>query len=154
MGGIRGQGNVTDSARSSHAASQRKRIRSMEPLNDSAHLTHASTKGGGGGGYPHTGARASRVQPGDRGGHPDQAAGSPSVKPGYRGGAGHPQAETRAPRANLQERKREREREREWGTPPEQEGEGMAPPKHHSALPVQGTWEREGGATSYPERRE
>ena len=48
MGGIRGQGNVTDSARSSHAASQRKRIRSMEPLNDSAHLTHASTKGGGG----------------------------------------------------------------------------------------------------------
>ena len=37
------------------------------------------------------------------------------------------------------------EREIEGETPPGQEGEGMAPPQQHRALPAQGTQEIEGG---------
>ena len=37
------------------------------------------------------------------------------------------------------------EREKEGGIPHKQEGEGMALPEQHSALPAQGTREREGG---------
>ena len=42
------------------------------------------------------------------------------------------------------------EREKEGGIPHKQEGEGMALPEQHSALPAQGTREREGG---YPPNR-
>ena len=65
------------------------------PLDGSAHLMRAATKGGKGG-TPHPEARTSQAQIGEESGHPDKAACSPSAQPGYGGGGKTPHTAARS----------------------------------------------------------